>query len=101
MTKKNLKHIVIVCNGINDIDASGEETLSLVVDRTRSGGVDISFSGVNETVMNVFKNTHLLEKIGPDHIYATMEKAVCSVYDQTHTDNREEMCPLQTVCRLA
>jgi len=101
ITKKNLKHIVIVCNGINDIDASGEETLSLVVDRTRSGGVDISFSGVNETVMNVFKNTHLLEKIGPDHIYSTMEKAVCSVYDQTHTDNREEMCPLQTACRLA
>jgi MFS superfamily sulfate permease-like transporter len=100
-TKKNLKHIVIVCNGINDIDASGEETLSLVVDRTRSGGVDISFSGVNETVMNVFKNTHLLEKIGPDHIYSTMEKAVCSVYDQTHTDNREEMCPLRTTCRLA
>ncbi len=101
MTKKNLKHIVIVCNGINDIDASGEETLSLVVDRTRSGGVDISFSGVNETVMNVFKNTHLLEKIGPDHIYPTMEKAICSVYDQTHTDNREDTCPLQTVCRLA
>jgi MFS superfamily sulfate permease-like transporter len=101
VTKKNLKHIVIVCNGINDIDASGEETLSLLVDRTRSGGVDISFSGVNETVMSVFKNTHLLEKIGPDHIYSTMEKAVCSVYDQTHTDNREEMCPLQTACRLA
>jgi len=100
MTKKKLKHIVIVCNGINDIDASGEETLSLLVDRTRSGGVDISFSGVNETVMNVFKNTHLLEKIGTDHIYSTMEKAVCSVYDQTHTDNTEEMCPLRTVCRL-
>ena len=100
MTKKDLKHIVIVCNGINDIDASGEETLSLVVDRTRSGGVDISFSGVNETVMSVFKNTHLLEKIGLDHIYPTMEKAVCSVYDQTHTDSREDMCPLRTACHI-
>ncbi|MFH2046582.1 MAG: SulP family inorganic anion transporter [Pseudomonadota bacterium] len=101
MNKKELRHIVIVCNGINDIDASGEETLSLVVDRTRSGGVDISFSGVNETVMKVFKRTHLIEKIGEDHIYPTMEKAVCSVYDETHTDNKEDMCPLQTVCRIA
>ncbi|MGB5156833.1 SulP family inorganic anion transporter [Desulfobacterium sp. N47] len=100
INKKDLKHIVIVCNGINDIDASGEETLSLVVERTRSGGVDISFSGVNETVMKVFKNTHLLEKIGEDHIYPTMEKAVCSVYDETHTDNKEDMCPLRTVCRI-
>jgi anti-anti-sigma factor len=101
MNKKGLRHIVIVCNGINDIDASGEETLSLLVERTRSGGVDISFSGVNETVMKVFKNTHLIEKIGEDHIYPTMEKAVCSVYDETHTDNKEDMCPLRTVCRIA
>ncbi len=101
MSKKDLKHIVIVCNGINDIDASGEETLSLVVERTRSGGVDISFSGVNETVMKVFNSTHLIEKIGLDHIYPTMEKAICSVYDQTHADGREDMCPLRTVCRIA
>lgn len=101
MSKKDLKHIVIVCNGINDIDASGEETLSLVVERTRSGGVDISFSGVNETVMKVFNSTHLIEKIGLDHIYSTMDKAVCSVYDQTHADGREDMCPLRTVCRIA
>ena len=62
--KKDLKHIVIVANGINDIDASGEETLSLLVDRIRSAGVDVSLSGVNEAVMQVLKRTHLDAKIG-------------------------------------
>jgi len=34
MAKKELRHIIIVSNGINDIDidASGEESLSLIVD---------------------------------------------------------------------
>ena len=100
--KKDLKHIIIAANGINDIDASGEEMLSLIVDNIRSAGKDISFSGVNESVMAVFKRTHLLEHIGADHIYPTMENAICAVHEHTHHEGaREEPCPLQTVCRIA
>jgi sulfate permease, SulP family len=100
--KKDLKHIIIAANGINDIDASGEEMLSLIIDNIRSAGKDISFSGVNESVMAVFKRTHLLEHIGADHIYPTMESAICNVHEHTHhKSTREELCPLQTVCRIA
>jgi anti-anti-sigma factor len=98
--KPSLRHIVLVCNGINDIDASGEETLSLLIDRIRSAGLDISLSGVNESVMKVFKRTHLPEKIGEDHIFATMEKAISTVYPLSHSNNREEACPLLTACPL-
>ncbi len=101
LKKKTLKHIILVSNGINDIDASGEETLSLLVDRIRSAGLDISLSGVNETVMKVLKRTHFLEKIREDHIYPTMEKAVQSVYEETHRDGKEEICPLLTACHLS
>ncbi|MCJ7686466.1 MAG: SulP family inorganic anion transporter, partial [Desulfobacteraceae bacterium] len=101
LNKKDLKHIVIVSNGINDIDASGEEVLSLLVDRVRSAGIDISLTGVNESVMKVFRRTHFPEKIGEDHIYSTMEKAIGAIYKETHMDGREETCPLITVCHLA
>ena len=101
LTKKDLKHIVIVSNGINDIDASGEEVLSLLIDRIRSAGIDISLTGVNESVMKVFRRTHFPEKIGEDHIYSTMEKAISAIYKKTHMDGREETCPLITVCHLA
>ncbi|MCU0597635.1 MAG: SulP family inorganic anion transporter [Desulfobacterales bacterium] len=99
--KKELKHIVIVSNGINDIDASGEETLSLLVDRVRSAGVDISLSGVNEAVMSVFKRTHFPEKIGEHHIFPTMEKAIESIYEDAHRDKEEGLCPLVPVCVTA
>jgi MFS superfamily sulfate permease-like transporter len=98
--KKNLKHIIIVANGINDIDASGEETLSLLVDRVRSAGVDISMSGVNESVMKVFARTHFPAKLGEDHLFPTMEKAITTVHQTAHMHGQEEACPLLTVCRL-
>jgi SulP family sulfate permease len=100
-TKTNLKHIIIVSNGINDIDASGEEVLSLLVDRIRSAGIDISLSGVNESVMKVFERTHFKEKIGENHIYPTMERAINAVHEETHKGSSEEACPLLTVCHLA
>lgn len=97
--KEDLKHIVLVANGINDMDASGEETLSLLVDRVRSAGVDISISGVNETVMGVFRRTHFVQKIGEDHIYPTMEKAIDSIYQVTHDNvEMEDRCPLLSTC---
>jgi MFS superfamily sulfate permease-like transporter len=101
MKMKNLKHIIIVANGINDMDASGEEVLSLLVDNVRSAGVDISMSGVNESVMEVMKRTHLIEKIGRDHIFPTMETALCEVHEHTHHEGQEEQCPLTSVCRIA
>ncbi|WP_027721500.1 SulP family inorganic anion transporter [Maridesulfovibrio zosterae] len=95
-----LKHIILVCNGINDIDASGEEALSLIIDTVRSGGRDISLSGVNEAVMDVLERTHLLEKIGRDHVFADTDTALCKTHAQAHQDGSEIDCPLTTYCRI-
>jgi len=82
------------------MDASGEETLSLLIDRVRSAGVDISMSGANEAVMKVMRRTHFPEKIGEDHLYPTMEKAILGVYETSHRNGHEEICPLIRACRI-
>ena len=97
--KEHLRHIVIVSNAISDIDASGEETLSLLVDRVRTAGVEISFSGVNESVMDVLERTHLIERIGRERIFSTMDQAIRAVHDHAHDSGDEERCPLTTSCR--
>jgi len=99
-SKEGLNHILIAANGINDIDSSGEETLSMLVDRVRSNGIDISMSGVNESVMAVFTRTHFLAKIGEDHIYPTLEKGIVTIHQSAHAHGQEENCPLLTACRL-
>jgi MFS superfamily sulfate permease-like transporter len=97
-TDSELRHFIIAANGINDMDASGEEMLGLVVQRLRSGGYGVSLSGVNDAVYQVLKRTHLLEEIGESNIYPTMEKAVEDVYERTHQGTQEGECPLLTNC---
>jgi MFS superfamily sulfate permease-like transporter len=99
-SKKDLKHIIISAGSINDIDSSGEEALSLTVDRVRSAGIDISLSAVNRSVMKVLKQTHLIIKIGEDHIYPSIEEAINAVHAQTHKGGEEKNCPLTSVCRI-
>ena len=99
-SKKDLKHIIISAGSINDIDSSGEEALSLTVDRVRSAGIDISLSGVNRSVMKVLRRTHLIVKIGEDHIYPSIEDALKAVHEITHRGGKEKDCPLTTVCRI-
>lgn len=98
--KKKLKHIILLANGVNEMDASGEETLSLLVDRIRSAGMDISLCEVNEAVMRVLRRTHLLEKIGQDHVYPTLDQAIQSIQPATHRETDEKACPLMAVCRI-
>ncbi|MBW1939792.1 MAG: SulP family inorganic anion transporter [Deltaproteobacteria bacterium] len=94
--KPDLKHIILAANGINDMDASGEEALSLLVERVRSGGYGFSLSHVKENVMAVMKRTHLLEKIGKENVYPTQDMAVKDIYYKTHTGTEEDekSCPL-------
>jgi anti-anti-sigma factor len=98
-TGKRLKHIILAADGINDMDASGEEALSLLVDRVRSAGLDISLCDVKESVMDVMKRTHLFEHIGEDHLFPDLSQALCAVHqDSWHAPG--ESCPLTSVCRL-
>ena len=104
-SKKELKCIIIVADGINDIDASGQEALSFVVDRVRRAGIEISLSGVNETVKAALIRTHLAAKIGEDHFFPNMKSAINAIHTRTHKGSEEENCPLRTVvlaenCRL-
>ena len=93
----DLKAILFKADGISEIDASGEETLSLLLGRLRAGGVDVYFSGLNEKVVDTLGRSHLLEKIGRDHMFMTVTQAVEAIWPVLHKDSREETCPLQHV----
>ncbi|UCD17626.1 MAG: STAS domain-containing protein, partial [Candidatus Zixiibacteriota bacterium] len=92
-----LKHILLVGNGINELDASGEEMLSLMVDRLREADIDISISGLNDQVQDVMRRTMLLDKIGEDHLYRNADRAIKAIHEAAHRDSPEEPCPLVKV----
>jgi len=92
-----LYHILLVANGINDMDASGEDILALTVDNVRSAGIEFSISGLKEEVLVLLKRTYLYEKIGEDHIFSTQAAAIKNIYGRAHQRSTEEKCPLTDV----
>ncbi len=93
-----LRAVILVGNGINELDASGEEKLSELVDRLRDTGCDIFISGLNDQVLDVMKRTHLYAKIGEDHLYRNVAWAIEACHEKSHQGSGETICPLTRVC---
>ncbi len=98
--KPHLKQVLIIADGINELDASGEEMLSLLVDRLRDRNLDIFFSGLKSQIIEVMKRTRLYEKIGEDRFFRTEGQAFLVMHDLSHIDTPEKECPLLKVCYL-
>ncbi len=68
--------ILVQSSGINEIDASGIEMLKNVLERFKSSGIKLAFSGLKKQVSDVMDRTGLSEKIGAENIYATDSWAI-------------------------
>jgi len=93
----DLKHVIIVGNGINELDASGEDILSQLIDRLRENDLDVSITGLNDSVLDVMRRTHLYEKIGENNLYRNVARAIDGLHRETHVGSDEAPCPLLEV----
>lgn len=90
--KPTAKYILVVGDGINQLDASGEEVIHHLVERMQENGITMLFSGLKKQVLDVMRRTGLFEKInGDESVYATQEQALVHIYK--HLDDGE-YCPL-------
>jgi len=97
--KPDLRYILLDGRGINDMDASGEEALAMLVKRVRSAGVGFAMCGLKGQIISVMERTGLMEEIGQEHIYADSRTATAALIDIIHnnTDLPEggcDYCPL-------
>ncbi len=83
----DLRYILLDAKGINDMDASGEEALAMLVERVRSAGLGFAMCGVKGQVMAVMDRTHLSEKIGMENMYPDTKSAVADIVTKVHTDS--------------
>jgi anti-anti-sigma factor len=93
----DLKHVLVAAHGINEVDASGEDMLRLLVERLREAGYMVSFSGLKEEVLDTLKRTGLYERIGEENMYPTQAHAVAANYAKAHAGSKEKDCPLQSM----
>lgn len=97
--RPDLRYILLDARGVNDMDASGEEALAMLVKRVRSAGLGFAICGLKGQVIDVMERTGLYDEIGKDNIYADSQTATAALVEKIHrgTDLPEggcDNCPL-------
>jgi len=73
-------YLLVVGDGINELDASGEEVIHHLVDRLRSNGVSVMFAGLKKQVIDVMRATGLLDHLGEGNLFATADMALEAIH---------------------
>lgn len=80
----DLRYVLLDASGINDIDASGEEELALLVDRLHAAGFGFAVCSAKGPILNVLDRTHLFDKIGRENFYPDTRAAVADIVNKVH-----------------
>ncbi len=76
------QYFLVVGDGINQLDASGEEVIHHLVSRLKDAGVTLVFSGLKKQVLDVMRATGLFEAITQNNIFATEDQALSAIYER-------------------
>lgn len=76
---REAKYLLVVGDGINSIDSSGEEMLHNLVAQLHESGIDLVFSGLKKQVLDVMRATGLITFIGGENIFATEDLALADL----------------------
>lgn len=79
--KPNAKYLVVVGDGINQLDASGEEVIHHLVERLSSIGMTMVFTGLKKQVLDVMRHTGLFDLITHNNIFANEDQAFEAIYN--------------------
>lgn len=77
--KPSLRFILIAANNINDLDASGVESLARLVERLAQSGITLAMSGAKKQVQDVMERTGLTKTIGEDNLFESGKEAIAAL----------------------
>lgn len=84
------KYILIVGDGINNLDATGDETISHLDEQLTESGVTLVFSGLKKQVTDVMRNTGLFDKISPARIFPSEDHALAAIHGWLGEEARDD-----------
>ena len=90
--KPDLKVVVLDFESVSFIDATGEEVVGLINDHLKVAGIDFYIARAKKPLMDVFKRTGLVDKIGEQHFFLRRGDAV--LYAKEKLGNSIDVKPL-------
>jgi sulfate permease, SulP family len=73
-----LKHVILMCSAVNEIDLSALESLEVINTRLSDQGIALHLSEVKGPVMDALQKTHLLEAL-TGQVYLSQHQAVAAL----------------------
>jgi SulP family sulfate permease len=62
----SLRHVVLMCSAVNEIDLSALESLEAINERLKAAGITLHLSEVKGPVMDRLKRSHFLDQLTGD-----------------------------------
>jgi len=85
------RFFLVVGDGINQLDASGEEVIHHLVSRLKENGVTLVFSGLKKQVLDVMRATGLFDLVTQDNIFATEDLAIAAIYERLGEEAKDDL----------
>ena len=99
-TKPNLKFVIIDAEGINEIDATGEEMLHELDKRLQSVGIELLIARAKKQIMDILRRTGFVEAMGTDRFFRLRTRAFEYAWAKLE-ENHAETCPLKVAKPLS
>ena len=98
--KPDLKFVIIDAEGINEIDATGEEMLHELERRLQSLGIELLFARAKKQIMDILKRTGFVEHVGKERFFRLRTHAFEYAWAKLG-DDHADTCPLKVARPLS
>ena len=78
-----VKHVILICTSVNAIDASGLETLEILIGRLKDAGVTLHLAAVKMFLFDALDRMDFVAKLAPGRIFLSTHEAVLAILRQT------------------
>jgi len=89
-----LKFVIIDAEGINQIDATGEEMLVELSRRLSESGIELLFARMKRQFLDTLRRTGDIGHLGEEHFFARVQNALDYAWDKLGDDHAAS-CPLR------
>lgn len=96
--KPDLRYIIVDGQGINQIDATGEDMLASLTQRLAKTGVQMVFANFKRQVMRVLRDSGFFDEMGKERFFAHAELALDAIWEELGEEHDVAECPLTIAC---
>nr|WP_211335206.1 sulfate permease [Thiocapsa rosea] len=91
-----LEYLIIDGEGINQLDATGEEVLHHLAERLRERGIEVLVARMKKQFMDTIRRTGLIHIMGEDHFFSRVTYALNYAWDRLGDRYDRTTCPLRS-----